>query len=57
MIPLVAWLVFVAIYDLRTWQVPAWATWPVITAACVYQAWHGRLGATAAVGRTLRLGF
>ena len=41
MIPLVAWLAFVALYDMRTWQVPAWATWPVITAACGYQAWRG----------------
>ncbi len=41
MIPLTAWLVFVALYDLRTWQVPAWATWPVITAACAYHAWQG----------------
>lgn len=41
MIPLVGWLVFVAIFDLRTWQVPAWATWPVVTVACVWQAWHG----------------
>jgi hypothetical protein len=41
MIPLAAWLAFVALYDLRTWQVPAWATWPVITTACLYQAWLG----------------
>jgi len=31
----VAWLVYVAIYDWRTWTVPWWTTWPVIGAACL----------------------
>jgi hypothetical protein len=29
-----AWLVYIAIYDWRTWTVPWWTTWPVILAAC-----------------------
>jgi len=32
---LVAWLVYVAVYDWRTWTVPWWTTWPVIIAACL----------------------
>ncbi len=47
MLPLTAWLVFVAVHDLHTWRVPAWATWPVITVACLYQA---RAGAWAPLG-------
>lgn len=30
---LAAWLVYVALYDRRTWTVPWWTTWPVILAA------------------------
>ena len=30
-----AWLVYVAVYDWRTWTVPWWTTWPVIVAACL----------------------
>ena len=39
---LVAWLVYVAVYDWRTWTVPWWTTWPVIIAACLG---HAGLGA------------
>lgn len=39
---LVAWLVYVAVYDWRTWTVPWWTTWPVIIAACLG---HASLGA------------
>jgi hypothetical protein len=35
---LAAWLVYVAVYDWRTWTVPWWATWPVIVAACLGHA-------------------
>ena len=38
---LVAWLVYVAVYDWRTWTVPWWTTWPVIVAACLGHAWRG----------------
>jgi hypothetical protein len=33
-----AWLVYVAVYDWRTWTVPWWTTWPVIVAACLGHA-------------------
>ena len=36
-----AWLVYIAIYDWRTWTVPGWATWPVIAAACLGHAGRG----------------
>ena len=39
---LAAWLVYVAVYDWRTWTVPWWTTWPVIVAACLG---HALLGA------------
>lgn len=39
---LVAWLVYIAIYDWRTWTVPWWTTWPVVIAACLG---HAGLGA------------
>lgn len=32
---LAAWLIYIAIYDWRTWTVPWWTTWPVIVAACL----------------------
>ena len=38
---LAAWLVYVAVYDWRTWTVPWWTTWPVILAACLGHAWRG----------------
>ena len=36
-----AWLVYVAVYDWRTWTVPWWTTWPVIGAACLGHAVRG----------------
>ncbi len=36
-----AWLVYIAVYDWRTWTVPARLTWPVLLAACGGQAWRG----------------
>ena len=36
-----AWLVYVAVYDWRTWTVPWWTTWPVIVAACLGHALRG----------------
>jgi hypothetical protein len=36
-----AWLVYVAVYDWRTWTVPWWTTWPVIVAACLGHAIRG----------------
>ena len=39
---MVAWLVYVAVYDWRTWTVPWWTTWPVVIAACLG---HASLGA------------
>jgi hypothetical protein len=38
---LAAWLVYVAVYDWRTWTVPWWTTWPVIVAACLGHASRG----------------
>jgi hypothetical protein len=38
---LVAWLVYIAVYDWRTWTVPGWTTWPVIAAACLGHAGRG----------------
>ena len=38
---LAAWLVYVAVYDWRTWTVPWWTTWPVILAACLGHAGRG----------------
>jgi Flp pilus assembly protein protease CpaA len=39
---LVAWLVYIAVYDWRTWTVPGWTTWPVVIAAGLG---HAGLGA------------
>jgi hypothetical protein len=36
-----AWLIYIAIYDWRTWTVPWWTTWPVILAACAGHVWRG----------------
>lgn len=38
---IIAWLIFVSVYDLATWEVPAWATWSVILATCVYRGYQG----------------
>jgi len=38
---LVVWLVYVALYDRRTWTVPWWTTWPVILATCLGFAVRG----------------
>jgi len=38
---LVAWLIYVAVYDWRTWTVPGWTTWPVIAATCLGHAVRG----------------
>lgn len=38
---LAAWLVYIAVYDWRTWTVPWWTTWPVIGAACLGHAGRG----------------
>jgi len=44
------WLVYVAVYDWRTWTVPWWTTWPVILAACVGQAGRGAWAPLALFG-------
>jgi Flp pilus assembly protein protease CpaA len=44
------WLVYIAVYDWRTWTVPWWTTWPVILAACVGQAGRGAWAPLALFG-------
>ncbi|MCX6031777.1 MAG: hypothetical protein NT169_21060 [Chloroflexi bacterium] len=46
----VAWLVYIAVYDWRTWTVPARLTWPVLLAACAGLAWRGAWAPLALFG-------
>lgn len=50
---LTAWLLFVAVHDLRTRRIPAWSTWPLTAGLSVWWAAQGAWQVPLALGLVL----